>query len=144
MLNSPACTGFGVSLSNSINSMGNGSSGAMRVSPSTICRRPTGPIIVSGSSRPALPMVSKSPGRPEIWSAWKWVMQITSMALNPQPSIFIVTCVPSPQSTRSILPFSLASIAVRKRLGIGIMPPVPSKQISIIAFSPLFAFILSY
>jgi len=52
------------------------------------------------------------------------------MALKPQPNVFIVTCVPSPQSINSICPLSLASMAVKKRLGIGIIPPVPSKQIS--------------
>ena len=104
------------------------------VRPSTIFCRPAGPTIFRGSVLPALPMVRSRPGRPEIWSAWKWVMQMTSMALNPQPSIFMVTCVPSPQSISASLPLSLASIAVRKRLGIGIMPPVPSKQISNISF----------
>ena len=114
--------------------MGKGSSGAIKVSPSTIRCKPTGPISVRGSVRPALPIVRSSPGSPEIWSAWKCVKQITSIALKPQPSIFMVTCVPSPQSIKASLPLSLASMAVRKRLGMGIMPPVPSKQISNIRF----------
>lgn len=113
----------------------NGSSGAISVSPSTIRCKPTGPISMRGSVRPALPIVRSSPGSPEIWSAWKCVKQITSIALKPQPSIFMGSpAFPRRNQSRASLPLSLANMAVRKRLGMGIMPPVPSKQISNIRF----------
>ena len=47
-----------------------GSSGAMVRSAFTTRSSPRGPIRVSGSVRSALPIVSKSPGSPLIWSAW--------------------------------------------------------------------------
>ena len=86
----------------------------------------------TGSSRPALPSVNKSPGSPPTWSPWKCEMKMVPSARNPQPSRRIETCVPSPQSISERLPLTRNRRALRARSGRGIAPPVPRRQRSII------------
>ena len=41
-----------------------------------------------------------TPGRPRLWSPWKWVMQIRVIGLTDTPAMTICRWVPSPGSNR--------------------------------------------
>ena len=87
-----------------LNSIGNGTSGAIERSAATVSGSRAGPIMVSGSVRPECPIESSSPGRPPMWSACRCVIAIVSMAFMPHPFSRMAICVPSPQSMSRLLP----------------------------------------
>src|SRR6266516_1983940 len=74
--------------------------------------------------------MKSTPGNPATWSACMCVKQIASSWRKPHPSDFQGICVPSPQSKRVKVDPLRSSAHESQRPGKGIMPQVPSIQIS--------------
>src|SRR6266852_2441292 len=66
-----------------------------------------------------------------------WVKQIAPNWRKPQPNAFQGTCVPSPQSSSVSDEPLRTSAHDNQRPGMGIMPHVPSRQISITTIGSL-------
>jgi hypothetical protein len=65
---------------------------------------------------------------------------MVSIGFGLHPASFRAIWVPSPQSISKLLPLYLANMEVSHRPGNGIMPPVPSKQISSIQNLPILSY----
>ena len=59
---------------------------------------PRGEASTIRSRWPLSPTVPRKPGRPLMWSPWKWVMQMALRLLILTPALSTCSCVPSPQS----------------------------------------------
>src|SRR5437764_256019 len=73
--------------------------------------------MASGCSRPRRPNVFSIPGRPRKWSAWKWLMKISSSSSSPTERSSW-RWVPSPQSNSSRSPpphLGRVDVAVHRR-----------------------------
>src|SRR5579872_5295382 len=88
----------------------------------------------NGSVRPACATIKRMPGRPATWSACICEKQMAPSWRKPQPRVFQGICVPSPQSKSVNVDPQRTNALDSHRPGNGIMPQVPSIQISIMQY----------